>query len=122
MKKKIEERKLSIIYVTHNLSITRRLAKRIYVMYAGTIVESASSEKIFDDAKHPYTQGLMGAVPRLTGRPMKSIKGRIPDYYNPPSGCRFNPRCEYAKTICSRIKPEFSRICDKHWIACHLFS
>jgi len=72
---------------------------------------------------HPYTKGLLDSTPKLTGGGFsEGIKGRVPDYINPPSGCRFHPRCPFAKTICKIEEPEFIMIEPEHYVACHLYT
>jgi peptide/nickel transport system ATP-binding protein len=112
----------SVILITHTLGIVRELTDRVYVMYAGNVVESASTSALFEKALHPYAQGLMETVPRLTGGGIASgIPGRIPDYLNPPSGCRFHPRCQHAMDICRTHKPPAFRVADGHEVACFLY-
>jgi len=103
----IEERDLSVLMITHNLGVARQVSDRVYVMYAGRTVESAPTAQLFDSPKHPYTQGLIASIPRLTGeRIAEGIDGSIPSYTNPPAGCRFHPRCPYAHDRCVEEKPE----------------
>ena len=120
--RKIKESNVSVIYITHNLAVAKYLARRIYVMYAGTIVESGDTKTIFENPEHPYTQGLIRSVPRLVGRSIKGIEGTIPNYYDPPKGCRFYPRCEYSTEKCSKIRPILLGIGGNHSVACHKFS
>ena len=117
---KISKRNLGVLYVTHNLAVAKKICQRVYVMYAGTIVESAGSNSILNDAQHPYTQGLLESIPTLLKRPIKGINGKIPNYFDPPTGCRFQPRCPYAIEICAKKKPELLEIKEKHMAACHL--
>jgi peptide/nickel transport system ATP-binding protein len=101
LRKLVEEKNTSVIFITHSLGIVREMTDRVYVMYAGDIVEVACTKKLFSNPAHPYTRGLISTVPRLTGGGIASgIPGRIPDYLNPPSGCRFHPRCPSAMAIC----------------------
>ena len=93
----VEERSTSVIFITHSLGVVKEMADWVYVMYAGNIVEGATKEILFERPLHPYTRGLLGALPKLTGGGMaEGIPGRIPDYLNPPTGCRFTPRCSRA--------------------------
>lgn len=117
---KVQERGLAVLYITHNLGVVRKLCKRIYVMYGGTIVEAARTLELLESPKHPYTEGLLRAIPRLTREDFKGISGRIPDYISPPVGCRFHPRCPYVMEICNRAKPPMVQVDDEHWVACHL--
>lgn len=115
----IEKRGLSTLYITHDLAVARQITERVYIMYAGDIVEAGKTSEIFEDPKHPYTSGLMKSIPRLTGvKKLTGIPGRIPDYGNPPSGCRFHPRCNYATEICKRQKPK--SVGKEHIVFCHL--
>jgi peptide/nickel transport system ATP-binding protein len=119
----VEERNTSIILITHTLGVVRALADRVYVMYAGNMVEVAPTEELFAQPRHPYTLGLMAAVPKLTGGGIADgIAGRIPDYLDPPSGCRFHPRCDRAMEICRQEKPRFYRVSEDHDVACYLYS
>jgi peptide/nickel transport system ATP-binding protein len=118
----VEVKNTSIILITHTLGIVRELTDRVYVMYAGNMVEVATTKKLFANPHHPYTRGLLSTVPRLTGGGIASgIPGRIPDYLNPPSGCRFHPRCSYVMDICRAEKPELFRLDQDHEVACFLF-
>jgi peptide/nickel transport system ATP-binding protein len=123
LRRLVEERNTSIILITHTLGVVRELADRVYVMYAGNMVEVAPTEELFSQPRHPYTLGLMAAVPRLTGGGIADgIAGRIPDYLDPPPGCRFHPRCDRAMEICRQEKPSFYRVSEDHDVACFLYS
>ncbi|GAG04379.1 unnamed protein product, partial [marine sediment metagenome] len=90
----VKDKETSLIYITHNLGVIREIADTVYVMYAGTIVEYGNPREIFSSPLHPYTQGLMEAIPKLAGGGFsKGIRGTIPSYFAPPNGCRFHPRC-----------------------------
>jgi peptide/nickel transport system ATP-binding protein len=118
----VEERNTSTILITHTLGIVREWTDRVYVMYAGSMVEAAKTKGLFSNPLHPYTQGLMGAVPKLTGGGIaEGITGRIPDYLNPPAGCRFHPRCERAMPVCKKTRPPFFNVGDDHQVACFLY-
>ena len=117
----VKKRKTSIISITHSLGVAREMADRIYVMYAGTIVETATSEVLFKNPVHPYTKGLLACVPKISGGGIASgIPGKIPSYLNPPSGCRFRPRCEQESPICSEEPPQLFEIEKDHLVACYL--
>ena len=117
-----EEKNTSIILITHTLGVVREMADRVYVMYAGNMVEVAPTKELFSQPLHPYTVGLMNAVPKLTGGGIADgIPGRIPDYLDPPPGCRFHPRCERAIGICEQEKPQFYRVSEEHEVACFLY-
>jgi peptide/nickel transport system ATP-binding protein len=117
----ISERDLSVLMITHNLGAAREISDRIYVMYAGRIVETAPTERLFDAPQHPYTQGLLTSVPRLTGEDMaEGIPGFIPEYEDPPTGCRFHPRCPYAHDRCREESPQRYRS-DDTGVECFLY-
>jgi peptide/nickel transport system ATP-binding protein len=118
----VEEKSTSVILITHTLGIVREMTDRVYVMYAGNMVEVATTKELFSQPLHPYTVGLMEAVPRLTGGGVSDgIPGRISNYLNPPLGCRFHPRCPQAMEICAQEKPPFYQIGKDHEVACFLY-
>lgn len=117
----LDEKGISVLLITHNLGVVREVTDRVYVMYAGNIVESAPTAELFAHPAHPYTQGLLQAVPKLTGEGITAgIEGMLPDYTRPPSGCRFHPRCPYAMPVCAEEKPPLFRIEKRHEVACFL--
>jgi peptide/nickel transport system ATP-binding protein len=119
----VEKRKLSVILISHALGAVRGFVDKVYNMYAGEIGEVAETEKLFSDPLHPYTKGLLESTPRLTGGGFsEGIRGRVPDYINPPLGCRFHPRCNYSLSICKKEKPPFIDIEGNHGVACWLYS
>ena len=116
------EKDTSTILITHSLGIVREWTARVYVMYAGNMVETAPTEELFRQPLHPYTQGLMKAVPKLTGEGIaEGIEGRIPSYLDPPSGCRFHPRCPRRMDICSQEFPPYYATGTKQQVACYLY-
>jgi len=118
----VVEKNVSVILITHTLGVVRETTDRVYVMYAGNMVEVADTEGLFSHPYHPYTRGLMAAVPRLTGGGVSDgIPGRIPDYLHLPPGCRFHPRCPQAMDICRQEKPVFYKLSDNHEVACFLY-
>jgi peptide/nickel transport system ATP-binding protein len=118
----VEEKNVSVILITHTLGVVREMTDHVYVMYAGNMVEAATTEELFANPLHPYTHGLMAAVPRLTGGGVSDgIPGRIPDYLDPPPGCRFHPRCPRAMDICRQEKPRFYKLDHNHEVACFLY-
>jgi len=118
----VKEKNVSVILITHTLGVVRETTDRVYVMYAGNMVEVAATQKLFANPSHPYTRGLMEAVPRLTGGGVSDgIPGRIPEYIDPPTGCRFHPRCPQAMDICRQKKPAFHALDDDHEVACFLY-
>ncbi len=118
----VEKKRTSVILITHTLGVVRQMADRVYVMYAGNMVEVAPTRKLFQNPLHPYTQGLMEAVPKLTGGGVAhGIPGRIPDYLNPPTGCRFHTRCPHVMEVCRQQKPPFFKVEEDHQVACFLY-
>jgi len=118
----VKEKDTSTVFITHSLGIVREWTQRVYVMYAGGMVETAQTDELFLSPLHPYTQGLMKAVPKLTGEGIAlGIEGRIPDYLNPPSGCRFHPRCPHVMDVCKKKQPPFFLIGNDHQVACYLY-
>jgi peptide/nickel transport system ATP-binding protein len=117
----VEEKDTSVILITHTLGIVREMTDRVYVMYAGNMVEVAGTKTLFERPLHPYTRGLMDAVPRLSGGGVSDgIPGRLPSYLDPPSGCRFHPRCPYVMDVCRQDKPPLYRMSADHQVACFL--
>lgn len=113
----------STLLITHDLGVVAELCDRVAVMYAGNIVELADVEELFANPLHPYTQGLLRAIP-IIGRPLKrleTIRGSVPDLIYPPSGCRFHPRCRMAFERCKVEKPELIQSGKNHTVACHLY-
>jgi oligopeptide/dipeptide ABC transporter ATP-binding protein len=115
--------KTSILLITHDLGVIAELCDRIAVMYSGNIVEYATAEELFKKPRHPYTQGLLGAIPKIEKKDQKlqTIRGMVPNLIYPPSACRFHPRCDYRMEVCDKIKPKLIEISEKYFIACHLF-
>ena len=115
----VEEKGLSVVMVSHSLGVIRESTSYVNIMYAGTIVESGGTNIVFEDPKHPYTRALMACIPKLTGDGIaEGIPGRIPDYLNPPKGCRFSPRCPYATEKCRNEKPPRIETGGNHWVKC----
>ncbi|MFW9969851.1 MAG: ABC transporter ATP-binding protein [Candidatus Odinarchaeota archaeon] len=113
----------SILLITHDLGIIAELCDRIAVMYSGNIVEYATAVDLFKKPRHPYTKGLIGAIPSIEKRnqELTTIRGMVPNLIYPPSGCRFHPRCDFRLEICDKIKPLLTQIGEKYFVACHLF-
>ncbi|MHA2073885.1 MAG: ABC transporter ATP-binding protein [Candidatus Hodarchaeales archaeon] len=117
-----EELNLTYLIVAHDLGVVRHISKTIIVMYVGKMVEQAQTEDLFSNPTHPYTEALISAVPSLNyQKKMKRLilRGDIPSPIFPPSGCRFSPRCIYAKSICSKEEPLLEEISPEHFVACH---
>lgn len=116
----VMKRNMATLYIEHSLGVIREWMDRVYVMYAGRTVEVARAEDLFTKPKHPYTCGLMDAVPKLTGGGIaQGIPGRVPEYANPPTGCRFHPRCEHRMDICAKERPPFFEVEAEHKVACY---
>jgi peptide/nickel transport system ATP-binding protein len=116
-----EELGFAMIFITHDLAVAAELADRVATMYAGKIIEIGPVDDIFYRASHPYSVGLIRAVPTVTGEfaDLVSIEGSPPDLINPPSGCKFHPRCPYATQRSREEEPELVRIGGNHYVACH---
>jgi oligopeptide/dipeptide ABC transporter ATP-binding protein len=115
-----EERRLSILLITHDLGVVAELAHRVAVLYAGQVVESAAVATLFRRPLHPYTRALMSAVPRLdggNGRRLTTIEGAVPDPTRYPPGCRFAPRCPHALEVC-RQGQDLRELEPGHWVRC----
>lgn len=114
---------LSLIVVTHDLSMVAEICNTIAVMYAGKIVEFGDIVKVFKEPKHPYTQGLIGAFPSVLGakKELVSIPGFPPDLIDPPKGCRFHPRCPYASEVCRKEEPTPVVLSNDQIVSCHLY-
>jgi oligopeptide/dipeptide ABC transporter ATP-binding protein len=123
MKELISKIRTSILIITHDLGIIAELCDRIAVMYSGNIVEYATAEDLFKNPRHPYTKGLIGAIPSIEKRDQKlqTIRGMVPNLIYPPSGCRFHPRCDFRMEICDKVKPQLTEIASRYFVACHLF-
>lgn len=124
MKDLVEKRGLSVILISHALGTIRSTVDEVYVMYAGNMIEVAKTGELFSNPLHPYTEGLLESVPKLTGAGFsEGIEGRIPDYINPPPGCRFHPRCSHAWDTCRKEKPQLLSVdADNHKVACWLYN
>ena len=123
MKDLIKRFRTSILIITHDLGIIAELCDRIAVMYSGNIVEYATAEDLFKNPRHPYTKGLIGAIPSIEKKNQKlqTIRGMVPNLIYPPSGCRFHPRCDFRMEICDKVKPQLTEIANRYFVACHLF-
>jgi len=118
-----EEFDLTYLFITHDLATAKYICDRIAIMYLGKIVESGPLREVYSHPQHPYTEALLSAVPVPNPRARREHiipKGEIPSPINPPSGCRFHPRCPYAMEICSKDEPRFAGTEDGHLVACHL--
>src|SRR6266542_3310800 len=116
------EFRLTYLFVAHDLSVVEHISDRVAVMYVGYVVEVAPTDELFRNPKMPYTEALIGAIPppnpRLRSRPVK-LPGDVPSPANPPSGCYFHPRCQYAQDICKVDRPPLREVSPGHYAACH---
>lgn len=117
-----DEMGTSILIITHNLGVIAEICDRVCVMYAGQLVEVASVIEIFKRPVHPYTIGLMGAIHYIGDKKeLEEIKGTVPNLLNPPTGCRFHPRCPKVMDICAKEKPEPVELSQGHSVSCWLY-
>lgn len=121
LKRLVQEEGISMIFITHNLGVAREISNRIYVMYAGTVVEQAPTRKLFEEQFHPYTQGLLSSIPTLDGKMGAGIDGTIPNLIHPPKGCRFYDRCNLRQSACQNHVPELIEIGVDQKVACFLY-
>lgn len=117
---------LTYIFISHDLAMVKHISNEIAVMYLGRIMEISESNEIYKNPLHPYTKALMSAVPvpdpdKEKNREKTILEGDISSNINLPKGCRFRPRCKYAKKICEEIEPELKEITKDHSVACHLY-
>jgi oligopeptide/dipeptide ABC transporter ATP-binding protein len=115
---------LSYIIISHDLAVVEYICDRIAVMYLGKIVESTAYRELYTNPRHPYTQALLSAVPSANLKNRKKriiLAGDVPSPIDPPSGCRFHPRCSKRMDICDKTEPELKDTGNKHFVACHLY-
>lgn len=115
-----EKLKTTLVLITHDLGIVAEQCERVIVMYAGNIIEDASTIDLFKHPAHPYTEGLLAAIPKLEQEHLAIIPGTVPNLIYPPDGCRFHPRCPLREDICEKEKPMLSRVGENHYVACHV--
>jgi len=111
---------MSMVMITHDMGIIADITSRVVVLYAGRVCEIASTPVLYERPRHPYTEALLAAVPRIDQRKrLAIIPGNIPNLISPPSGCRFHPRCPYAKDVCKEKMPELEEVEPGHLVACY---
>ena len=118
-----EQMNLAYIMIAHDLSVVRHISDRIAVMYLGRIVETAPADELYAQPLHPYSEALLSAVPipdPLVKKKRVILKGDVPSPIHPPYGCRFHPRCPYRFGECGSKEPEFKKVGENRWVACHL--
>jgi len=113
--------KASVLFISHDLGVIAEVCRWVAVMYAGCICELATVEELFENPLHPYTRALLRSIPRPGIKNLESIEGNVPNLVNPPSGCRFHPRCPKAKEKCTRVKPKIKKVGKDHFVACHFY-
>jgi len=118
----VDEFDMGMVFISHDLSIVRRISDRVAVMYLGKIVEVGTVDQIWNNPSHPYTRALISAIPHADGTSFmpKDLPGDVPNPMSPPSGCRFHPRCPLAKPECSSNEPELRRLADGQDVSCVL--
>jgi oligopeptide/dipeptide ABC transporter ATP-binding protein len=118
-----DEHDMALLLITHDIGVVAEMADRMMVMYTGKILETGDVRSLFKDARHPYTQGLLGSVPQLgAGRddPLRGIPGAVPDFLELPRGCTFHPRCDLAEDVCLSSFPPIRGIAPNRSCACHM--
>lgn len=112
----------SVLYITHDLGLVAEICDRVTVMYAGDTCETATVAELFEHPLHPYSEGLLNAVPKVEQEgSLNTIPGSVPNLVHPPTGCRFHPRCPKAMEICSHEKPPLVEYSPGHTVSCHLY-
>jgi len=114
---------LTYLFIAHDLSVVEHISDRVAVMYLGVIVELAAAEELYANPLHPYTEALLSAVPRTDPDHVSQriiLPGDVPSPADPPPGCKFHPRCRYARDICESEPPPWRELSEDHWVACHL--
>lgn len=115
-----KERNLTYLFITHNIAVARFIADRVIIMYAGKVVEEGDTREVISEPMHPYTQALLNSVPELGKKELKPPSGEVPSLINPPSGCRFHPRCPFAMQICREREPPLVEVNGRR-VACWLY-
>jgi oligopeptide transport system ATP-binding protein len=118
------EFQLTFLFISHDLGVVRHLSDRVVVMYLGRLAEMATTEQLFAEPQHPYTQALLSAVPSIKQRKQKRrlvLSGDVPTPFNPPLGCRFHTRCPMVMNKCREVEPAWHDTGGGHFVACHLY-
>ncbi|WP_085521725.1 ABC transporter ATP-binding protein [Tuberibacillus sp. Marseille-P3662] len=126
MKELQREHGLTYLFIAHDLSMVKHISDRVGVMYLGNMAELADSDELYNEPLHPYTQGLLSAIPVPDPEVERTrerivIEGDVPSPISPPSGCPFRTRCPHAMDVCAQVTPKWQEARDGHWVACHLY-
>lgn len=121
MERLVKEKQTSLILITHDLAVVSEMVDRVIVLYCGKVLESGTIDDIIYQSAHPYTNGLLGSIPRLHDdkKRLTQIPGMVPNMFELPVGCNFAPRCSYAKEKCESVEPEIREIFAGHQVSCH---
>ncbi|WP_210608498.1 ABC transporter ATP-binding protein [Priestia flexa] len=127
LKKLQEEKGLTYLFIAHDLSMVKHISSRIGVMYLGHLVELTTSDSLYTKPLHPYTKALLSAIPIPDpdiedARERIVLQGELPSPIDPPSGCVFRTRCQFAMDACASVKPEWQEVEENHFVACHLYN
>ncbi|GBC75262.1 Oligopeptide transport ATP-binding protein OppD [archaeon HR06] len=123
VKRLVEENKVSVLFISHDLGVVAQIADRVAVMYAGKIVEESNIFEIFENPLHPYTKDLLSSLPKLGGKSdrLLTIKGSVPNLFKLPKGCIYHPRCKYVMSKCMVDEPELKEYISKRKVSCFLY-
>jgi peptide/nickel transport system ATP-binding protein len=121
LKRLRKEKGIAILLITHDLALLSEVVDRIYILYAGRIVESGTGKEIFEQPKHPYTKGLIASIPTLSSTKIAGIEGFMPDLANLPAGCKFSPRCPFVMEMCKKEEPQLRTVGENQDAACWLY-
>jgi peptide/nickel transport system ATP-binding protein len=120
LKRLVQERGASVLLITHDLGVVAKLCDRVVVMYAGQEAEMAPTAAAFAHPSHPYTWKLLDSLPERQHGTIQGIPGVVPNLIEPPQGCRFHTRCEFALPVCRQVQPPAREVAAEHWVRCHL--